>query len=90
MFVHRSFSDDAAFAFFLGQAAIIMVEDHVIDFSKKLGFKDSTFWRLVGFVWTVFVIGISSEPWANHAIDNGMWIHDRALDIFGIGPKMIA
>jgi hypothetical protein len=90
MFIHRSFNDDAAFAFFVGQAAIIMVEDHIIEHGKKFGLKDSTFWRLVGLVWTVFAIGISSERWASHVIDNGMWIHDRALDVFGIGPGMIA
>jgi hypothetical protein len=90
MFVHRSLNNDGAFAFFLAQAAIIMVEDHVIELGKRLGLKDSKFWRLVGFAWTVFAIGVSSEPWASRVIDNGMWVHDRALDVFGIGPGMIA
>jgi hypothetical protein len=89
MFVHGSFNDDGAFAFFLAQAAIIMVEDHVIELAKRLGLKSSTFWHLVGLLWTVFAIGVSSEPWASRVIDNSMWIHDRALDVFGIGPGMI-
>jgi hypothetical protein len=90
MFVHGSFEDDAAFTFFLGQAAIILVEDHLIDLGKKLGFRDSAFWRIVGFVWTVLAIGAGTERWSAKQIGHGMWIHERALDIFGIGPQIIA
>lgn len=89
MFVHRSFEDDAAFACFIGQAAIIMVEDHVIDFGKRLGFKDSIFWRLVGFAWTVFAIGASFTGWTSCVVDHGMWFHDRTQDIFSVGPQIV-
>ena len=89
MLTLRSFDDDAAFAFFISQAIIIMLEDHVIDFGKRLGPKDSLFWRLVGFTWTLFAIGASCEKWSGKVIGHGMWIHDRAPDWFGIGPKAI-
>jgi hypothetical protein len=90
MFVHRSFEDDAAFIFFLGQAVIIFIEDHLIDIGKKLGFKDSVFWRIIGFVWTVLAVGAGTEPWSAKAIGHGIWIHDCALDLFGIGPQIVA
>jgi hypothetical protein len=90
MFVHHSLKDDSAFAFFLGQAAIIMIEDHIIDLGRSLGFRDSTFWRLVGFAWTVLAIGSSSKGWTNSLVDNGMWVHDRTRDVVGIGPQMFA
>jgi hypothetical protein len=88
MFVHRSFNNDAAFKFFLGQAVVIMIEDHLVDFGKSLGFKDSAFWRLAGFVWTVFTIGAMSQAWTARVVDHGMWIHDRGIDVFGIGPPV--
>jgi hypothetical protein len=86
MFAHRSFNDDAAFKFFLGQAPIILIEDHIIDFGKSLGLQDSVFSRLVGFVWTVFALGAMSQMWTAPVVDHGMWVHDRGIDIFGIGP----
>jgi hypothetical protein len=90
MLVHRSFEDDGAFVCFVGQAAIIMVEDHAIDLGKRLGFKDSVFWRVVGFTWTVFVIGASMENWCSRSVGQGIWVHARARDVFGIGPKISA
>jgi hypothetical protein len=89
MLVSRSFNDDSALRCFLGQAAMIMVEDHVIDFGKSLGFKDSVFWRTVGFLWTVFAIGWGVEPWVRGCVANGVWVHDREYDFFGIGPGVI-
>lgn len=89
MLTLRSLDDDAAFAFFIGQAVIIMVEDHVIDFGKSLGLRDALFWRLVGFSWTVFAIGASGEKWTSILTGHGMWVHERASDWFGIGPKVI-
>jgi hypothetical protein len=85
--IHRSLEDDGAFAVFIGQAVIIMIEDHIIDLGKRLGFKDSVFWRLVGFVWTVLAIGASTEKWTSNVVGHGMWVHDRKPDYFGIGPK---
>ncbi|KAH8730509.1 membrane bound O-acyl transferase family-domain-containing protein [Phaeosphaeriaceae sp. PMI808] len=89
MLLHGSCEDDAAFAFFLGQASIIMIEDHIIDFGKKLGFKDSRFWRLVGFVWTIFVIGASTERWTGSLLGHGMWVHARKPDYFSFGPQVV-
>ena len=88
MLVHRSFEDDAAFRFFLGQAVVIMVEDHVVNFGKSCGLKDSLVWRLIGCVWTIFAIGAGCEQWSGRVIGHGMWIHDREPDWFGIGPKI--
>jgi hypothetical protein len=90
MLVHRSFEDDGAFVCFIGQAVIIMVEDHAIDLGKSLGLKDSAFWRLVGFAWTIFAIGASMQRWSSKTVGHGMWIHNREYDVFGIGPKIVA
>jgi hypothetical protein len=89
MFVHRSFEDDAAFVCFVGQAVVILVEDHAIDLGKRLGFKDSDFWRVVGCAWTVFVIGASMQTWTSSTVGRGIWIHDRTRDVFRIGPEVV-
>lgn len=90
MLAHRSFNDDGAFVFFIGQAVVIMIEDYIIDFGKSCGLKNSVFWRLVGFVWTVFAIGANSQRWSGKVIRHEMWAHDRERDWFGIGPKISA
>lgn len=87
MLCHRSFQDDYAMITFFAQAVIIMVEDHVIDFGKGLGFKDNTFWRCVGFVWAAFALGASNIVWAHGTLRHGQWVVDRERDLFGIGPK---
>ena len=88
MLVHRSFNDDRAIEVFLGQAVAIMIEDHVVDFGKSFGLKDSLVWRLVGFAWTVFFLGVSMQRWTGQILNHGMWVHDRAPDYFGVGPKL--
>ncbi|KAL5118952.1 hypothetical protein ACEQ8H_003081 [Pleosporales sp. CAS-2024a] len=90
MIVNRSYNGDGAFACFLAQATIIMIEDHVIEFAKSLGLKDSTFWRLFGFVWTIVAIGLSTQYWTSQFVDHGLWIHDGAHDFFGIGPHIVS
>jgi hypothetical protein len=89
MLVSRSFDDDVAVKCFLGQAAIIMLEDHVIDLGKSLGFRDSRFWRMVGLAWTVLAIGWGVQPWVSKNIANGVWVHDREYDFLGIGPGIM-
>ncbi|KAF2851036.1 hypothetical protein T440DRAFT_554784 [Plenodomus tracheiphilus IPT5] len=88
MLTHGTFNGDASFALFMLQAVIIMIEDHVIDFGKKLGLKDARYWRVLGFVWTVFILGATIERWVGHCLEHGMWIHYREMDWFGIGPQM--
>lgn len=87
MLAHGSFDDDGAMKVFVGQAIIIFVEDHLVKLGKMMGFSDSLFWRLVGFVWAVFAIGASMESWTGRTLSHGMWVHDRETDFFGIGPK---
>ncbi|KAH6618760.1 membrane bound O-acyl transferase family-domain-containing protein [Boeremia exigua] len=87
MLCHASLNDDQAFEVFLFQAIIIFVEDHLIEFGKKCGFRDGMFWRLVGFGWTVLAIGASFERWTGQILGHGIWVHDREVDLFGIGPK---
>jgi len=82
--------NDGSVAFFMGQAAIIMLEDHVVDLGKKLGLRDSMQWRCVGLVWTVFAVGASFQRWSSTSVGHGMWIHDRRSDWFGIGPSVVA
>ncbi|KAF2844842.1 hypothetical protein T440DRAFT_502861 [Plenodomus tracheiphilus IPT5] len=88
MLTHGSFNDDASFVCFMLQAVIIIVEDHVIHFGKRLGLKDSWFWRLLGFVWTVSVLGATMEKWVGLVIEHGMWISPRQMDWFKIGPQV--
>lgn len=88
MLVHRSFEDDAAMSFFLGQVLIIMVEDHVIDLGKSLGLRKSMFWRILGHVWVFLVMGTSLQKWQGSVIDRGLWIHHRENDFLGIGPRI--
>ncbi|KAI8934919.1 hypothetical protein NX059_008588 [Plenodomus lindquistii] len=82
-----SFHDDAAMVVYILQAVIIMVEDHVIDFGKRMGLRDSLFWCVVGFIWTVFILGVSLEPWVGALLENGIWINSREMDWFGLGPQ---
>ncbi|KAF1851785.1 uncharacterized protein K460DRAFT_41305 [Cucurbitaria berberidis CBS 394.84] len=89
MLIHRSFNDDRAYAFFISQAMIIIIEGHFIVLGKHLGLKDSLFWRCIGFFWTVFVIGASFDLVSSRTNAHGMWIHDRERDWFGIGPKVV-
>lgn len=88
MLVHRSLEDDGAWANFLGQALIIMIEDHVIDLGKSLGLRPSIFWKLLGFVWTVFILGATMQVYVGNVIAHGTWVHNRAQDWFSIGPKV--
>jgi hypothetical protein len=88
MLCHRSLEDDKAIKVFLLQAVIIMVEDYVIDFGKRLGLRDSLFWRLAGLTWTVMALSISLESWFDSQLHHGMWVHVREQDFFGVGPKI--
>lgn len=88
MLCHRSLNDDGGIKFFIGQAIIIFVEDHLIKFGKYIGFVDSVPWRLVGFFWTVVVIGVSIENWLDSLLEHNIWVHSREQDWFGIGPKI--
>ncbi|KZM18814.1 uncharacterized protein EKO05_0006641 [Ascochyta rabiei] len=90
MLYHGSFEDDRAIKVFLAQAVIIFFEDHLFEFGKRLGFKDSLFWRLVGLVWTILAVGASMESWTGSLLKYGLWVHEREQDWFGIGPKISA
>ncbi|USP80666.1 uncharacterized protein yc1106_07940 [Curvularia clavata] len=84
----RSFDDDVgSMKFFLGQAAVILVEDHIIALGKKMGFRDSVGWRLLGFVWTLLMVGWGTEGYFDRSLQRGLWTHDRTPDWFGVGPK---
>jgi hypothetical protein len=88
MLYHGSFNDDRAMRVFVAQAVIIFIEDHMIAFGKRMGFRDSAFWRLVGLAWTVLAVGVSMESWTDLLLEHGLWVHDREVDWFGIGPKI--
>lgn len=88
MISHASFDDDGAFAVFIAQAIAIMVEDHVIDFGRYIGLRDSGFWRLVGFSWTVLWLGLSCGTLTAAGVRNGMWIHKYLGNLLGIGPPI--
>ncbi|KAF2712566.1 hypothetical protein K504DRAFT_426988 [Pleomassaria siparia CBS 279.74] len=73
---------------FFAQAVAIFIEDHVIAIGKSMGFKDSAFWRAVGFVWVVAWFGLSLITYISTSMDNGIWIHEKQWDFFGVGPKV--
>lgn len=87
MLCHASLKDDQALKVFLFQAVIIFVEDHLIELGKNCGLRDGTFWRVVGFCWILLAVGASFEVWTGKLLRYGLWIHDREVDIFGIGPN---
>ncbi|EMD64284.1 hypothetical protein COCSADRAFT_89894 [Bipolaris sorokiniana ND90Pr] len=87
MLVNQAWSDDGGSVFFMSQAVIILVEDHLIALGKKMGFRDNLMWRMVGLVWTVIMIGWPAEYWIRRQISYGIWVHERSPDLLGIGPK---
>lgn len=87
MLCHASLEDDSATKAFICQALLIFVEDHVVELGKRCGFRDSFFWRSVGFAWTVLAIGASLQSWTGKSLSHGLWVHDREKDFFGLGPK---
>jgi len=87
MLTHKSLDDDAAFVCFMAQAVGIMAEDHIIQFGKSIGLRNSPFWRLVGYIWVVSWFGFSLLPHISASLDSGMWIHNKEVDLFGLGPK---
>jgi hypothetical protein len=87
MLCHASRQDDDAMRVFMYQAVLIFVEDHAIELGKKCGLRDSRFWRVVGFVWTMLAIGTSLQGWTSKSLGHGLWVHDREKDFFGLGPQ---
>ncbi|EUC28107.1 hypothetical protein COCCADRAFT_110011 [Bipolaris zeicola 26-R-13] len=87
MLVNQAWTDDGGFVFFMSQAVIILVEDHLIALGKKMGFRDNWMWRVVGLVWTVIMVGWPAEYWVSRHISYGIWVHQRSPDLLGIGPK---
>ena len=87
MLCHASLEDDHATEVFMYQALLIFMEDHVIALGKRVGLRNSIGWRVVGFAWTVLAIGTSLQSWTSKSLDHGLWVHDREVDLFGLGPK---
>lgn len=85
--LERSWDDVGSMKFFLGQAAVIFVEDHVVALGKAMGLRDSWAWRVLGFLWTVVMVGWGSDAWFRRSLEHGLWVHDRTPDLFGVGPK---
>ncbi|OCL05012.1 hypothetical protein AOQ84DRAFT_105058 [Glonium stellatum] len=83
----RSFVDNGEISFFLAQAVIILIEDHIIEFGRKLGARDSWIWRILGYLWIITWFGYSLRPWVSGGASKGIWVHRRSVDIFGIGPQ---
>ena len=86
MLCYRDFRDNSEYFFFLSQAVVIMIEDHVMHFGRYLGLRDSLLWRMVGYSWTVVWFGMSMRVYSLAAIRAGIWYHRPTVDIFGIGP----
>lgn len=87
MLAQASTEEDGAMGAFMAQVVIIFVEDHVIAFGRRCGFKESGFWRGVGYVWVVVAFGTSLMGWSGRNLGRGLWVHDRERDFFGIGPE---
>lgn len=65
--------------FYLGQAAAIFLEDHVVKLGKALGLKDNAFWRFCGFAWVVVWFSLSLPWWAGHMTEHGSLLSDKPL-----------
>jgi len=73
------------FSYFLGQGLAIMIEDHVIALGRKLGFRDHSAWKVVGYVWVFLWFGLNSI-WIANMSAAGIWNHQRGADMFSLGP----
>lgn len=89
MLSHRSLDDDNSFAVFMAQAIAILVEDHVIDLGRYLGFHETWIWKDVGYIWTVLWIGLSFAPYTSAMLGHGIWIHRDTGNFFSLGPMVI-
>ena len=54
-----------AITYFMLHACAITLEDMAIALGKRLGLKESWRWKLVGFVWVVFVFIILLPGWTD-------------------------
>jgi hypothetical protein len=59
--------------FFLSQAVIIMIEDHVLDAAKAAGIKPNFFWHSVGYIWVIAWFSYSLRFWMDGLARAGFW-----------------
>lgn len=59
MLTRRALHDGGWFAVLMLQAVAIMVEDYVILVGRKLGVRESVWWKWLGGVWVVLWVGWS-------------------------------
>lgn len=62
--------------FYIGQAAAIMFEDHIIALGKRMGFREGPLWRAVGFVWVVAWFSWSLPWWSGQMIQTGQLLSE--------------
>ncbi|KAF2756077.1 hypothetical protein EJ05DRAFT_487879 [Pseudovirgaria hyperparasitica] len=86
MLTHRDFSTNREFEFFMSQAVMIFIEDHVIKLGKALGLRPNRFWRLVGYISTIIWFGHSVAIWQSSSVRRGMWVFSPSYDLLGLGP----
>ena len=65
----------ATFPFFVIQAAGITFEDFVIAVGKKLGIRDSSLVRLVGYAWTVALLLYTNVTFVAPPLEYGVGTH---------------
>jgi hypothetical protein len=87
MAYHGELRTCGEFSFFMAQALAIMVEDHVIALGHSLGLRNHPVWRLLGFMWVVVWFG-SNTAWFSNLLAEGIWNHQRGLDVFKLGPPL--
>jgi hypothetical protein len=67
-------SEGSEYFFFVSQAVVILVEDHILSLGRKIGLEFNLFWRLVGYLWVFCWFTYSFRPYAECAIALGAWV----------------
>lgn len=81
--------DTGNFTFFMSQAVMIFVEDHVIAGLRELGFRDRRAWRVVGYCWTVAWLLYSYRWWVGPQLSEGAGVFPSPIiDLFGLIPSV--
>ncbi len=71
--------------FFWSQAMIIMLEDHIIQLGRALYFKESGFWRFIGFLYTITWFSYSMRGWYGVQTEQGLWLNPEPTDWLQLG-----
>jgi hypothetical protein len=70
-------NDVGSWWFFMSQAVVILVEDHVLDASKAMGLRRNAFWQGLGYLYVFAWLSFSLRFYMAGLISIGMWLLPR-------------